>query len=56
MLYHGEIKSKESGYKYIVIYTNSERNTLHIFKLRGINIEHTVLNNTLFNKNPVFFD
>lgn len=41
LLYHGEINAEESGYKYILIYSNQAGDTLNIFKIRGVNIEHS---------------
>lgn len=31
LLYHGEIKSKSTGFKYAVIYTNLARNKLYFY-------------------------
>ena len=56
LLYHGAIKSKEIGYKYIAVYTNFSRNVLYIYKFRGANIEQTILHSGHFQTNTIFFD
>lgn len=56
LLYHGETSKNTTGYKYIVIYTNSERNQIYIYKIRGINIDEIIISTESFGKKPIFFD
>lgn len=56
LLFNGPIKSEQTGYKYITIYTDMSRRNLYLFKLRGLNIEQTTLSNAEFKVPSIFFD
>jgi hypothetical protein len=56
LLYHGEIKAEESGYKYILIYASQARDSLEIFKIRGVNIEHSSFGKSDLGVENIFFD
>lgn len=56
MVYHGEVKSETTGYKYIVIYSSLSRQKIYMYKLRGVNIEKTKLKAADFNVPIIFFD
>lgn len=56
LIYHGLLENESTGYKYIIMFTNIAKSELHIFKIRGINIDYEKLDNSDFGESAIFFN